>query len=270
MNSVFAVVVVVLGFWVFTLEENKLVESCIVVVVVVVLLVFEFFTVEEKNSRILHYCCCGGGGFGFWVLGLHCWRQRGPEFCASCCCCCGVFGFSVFTTVRGFFFPVPSFLWFSVFRELLGWGGFFFCACKCLLHSISSSSFCIFVVWVSVCVEQHSLCLLPNFVSRSFIHSFTHWREGFSPHETRNSMFVSKLSLFLSGGQQHICRWVLMSVSIGPKTTVIAWAELPGALISLFSVDARQNFAAAVVLDMQCWWTEASQEMRVGGRDAIT
>jgi hypothetical protein len=159
-NSAVIVVLVVLWWWFwvfeFSLWKKKSPEFCSIVVVVVVVLVFEFFTVEEKNSRILdYYCCCGGGG--------------------------GVFGFSVFTAVRGF--PPPlSFPFGFSFQGVVGLRG-------CLLHSISSSSFCVFVVWVSGFAEQHSLHLLPTFVSHLFIHSFI---EG-------------RVSLFMKQGIQCLC-----------------------------------------------------------------
>jgi len=103
--------------------------------------------VEDKNSRILHYCCCccgGGGGFGF----------------------------SVFTTVRGFFFPPPTFPLVFRFQGVVGLRGFFFWVLvnACCIQS-PPRAFCVVVVWVSVFAEQHSLHLLSTFVSHSFIHS---------------------------------------------------------------------------------------------------
>jgi hypothetical protein len=50
-------------------------------------------------------------------------------------------------------------------------------------------AFCVFVVWVSVFAEQHSLHLLPTFVSHSCIHSFI---EG-------------RVSLFMKHGIQCLC-----------------------------------------------------------------
>jgi hypothetical protein len=70
-------------------------------------------------------------------------------------------------------------------------------------------------VWVSVFAEQHSLHLLSTFVSHSFIHSLK--GEFLSSWNTEFNVCAQALSLFLSWGQQQICRWVLIIVQLDKR-----------------------------------------------------
>jgi hypothetical protein len=149
-NSAVIVVLVVLWWWFwvfeFSLWKKKSPEFCSIVVVVVVVLVFEFFTVEEKNSRILdYYCCCGGGG--------------------------GVFGFSVFTAVRGF--PPPlSFPFGFSFQGVVGLRGFFFVRVNaCCIQSPPRASVFLLCGFLGLQSSIHYICCQLLCPIYSFIHS---------------------------------------------------------------------------------------------------
>jgi hypothetical protein len=164
-------------FWVFefSLWKKKSPEFCTIVVIVVVVLVFEFFTVEEKNSRILHYCCCGGGGGG------------------------GVFGFSIFTIVRGFFFP-PTPLPFGFQFSGSCWveGVFFLCVYMLAAFNLLLELLCFCCVGFCFC-RAAFITFVANF-GVPFIHSFI---EG-------------RVSLFMKHGIQCLCP---SSLSFSPRTT---------------------------------------------------
>ncbi len=176
------------GFSLWKKRSSEFCSNCCSCCVVVVVLGFWVFTLEEKESRILFYRCCCCCCAGFWVF--HCGRKELQNSGLLLLLwwwwwCFWVFSFHCCTRI-----PSPPLFpfWFQ-FSGSCWVEGFFFCACKCLLHSISSSSFCVFVVWVSGFAEQHSLHLLPTFVSHLFIHSFI---EG-------------RVSLFMKQGIQCLC-----------------------------------------------------------------